>query len=68
MQQDSDAKKQGVFPGDVIVEANGQSITTIEELLALKEGMETGDVIHFRLWRSGAYLERDVTLIEQYVP
>ena len=68
VQQDSDAKKQGVFPGDVIVEANGQSITTIEELLALKEGMETGDVIHFRLWRSGAYLERDVTLIEQYVP
>lgn len=68
VQQDSDAKKQGVFPGDVIVEANGQSITTIEELLALKEGMEAGDVIHFRLWRSGGYLERDVTLMEQYVP
>ena len=68
VQQDSDAKKQGVFPGDVIVEANGQSITTIEELLALKEGMEAGDVIHFRLWRSGGYLERDVTLMEQYGP
>ena len=68
VQQDSDAKKQGIFPGDVIVEANGQSITTIEELLALKEGMEAGDVIHFRLWRSGGYLERDVTLMEQYVP
>ena len=68
VQQDSDAKKQGIFPGDVIVEANGQSITTTEELLALKEGMEAGDVIHFRLWRSGGYLERDVTLFEQYVP
>lgn len=68
VQQDSNAKKQGIFPGDVIVEANGQSITTIEELLALKEGMEAGDVIHFRLWRSGGYLERDVTLMEQYVP
>ncbi|MCI7473067.1 MAG: trypsin-like peptidase domain-containing protein [Clostridiales bacterium] len=68
VQQDSNAKKQGVFPGDVIVEANGQSITTIEELLALKKGMEAGDVIHFRLWRGGGYLERDVTLIEQYVP
>ena len=68
VQQNSDAKKQGVFPGDVIVEANGQSITTIEELLALKEGMEAGDVIHFRLWRSGGYLERDVTLMEQYIP
>ena len=44
------------------------AITTIEELLALKEGMEAGDVIHFRLWRSGGYLERDVTLMEQYVP
>ena len=64
----SDAKTQGVFPGDVIVEANGQAITTIEELLALKESLSAGDVISFRLWRSSAYLERGVTLMEQYVP
>ena len=68
VQKNSDAKTQGIFPGDVIVEANGQTITTVEELLALKEGMEAGDVIHFRLWREGGYLERDVTLMEQYVP
>lgn len=68
VQEGSDAKTQGVFPGDVIVEANGQAITTIEELLALKEGLSAGDVISFRLWRSSAYLEREVTLMEQYVP
>lgn len=68
VQEGSDAKTQGVFPGDVIVEANGQAITTIEELLALKESLSAGDVISFRLWRSGAYLEREVTLMEQYVP
>lgn len=68
VQKNSDAKTQGIFPGDVIVEANGQTITTVEELLALKEGMAAGDVIHFRLWREGAYLERDVELMEQYVP
>lgn len=68
VQEGSDAKTQGVFPGDVIVEANGQAITTIEELLALKESLSAGDVISFRLWRSSAYLEREVTLMEQYVP
>ncbi len=68
VQQGSDAQKQGIFPGDVIVEANGRSVTTIEALLELKEGMEAGDVIRFRLWRGGGYLERDVTLMEQYVP
>ena len=68
VQQNSDAKAQGIFPGDVIVEANGQTITTVEELLVLKEGMAAGDVIHFRLWREGAYLERDVELMEQYIP
>ena len=68
MQEGSDARTQGIFPGDVIVEANGQAVTTIEELLALKEGMAVGDVISFRLWREGAYLEREVTLTEQYIP
>lgn len=68
VQEDSDARTQGIFPGDVIVEANGQAVTTIEELLALKEGMAVGDVISFRLWREGAYLEREVTLTEQYIP
>lgn len=68
VQADSDAKDQGIFPGDVIVEANGQVVTTVEELLSLKEGLAAGDVIHFRLWRTGSYLERDVTLMEQYTP
>ena len=63
----SDAKAQGIFPGDIIVEANGQSIAAIEDLLALKEGMQAGQVLHLRLWRDGVYLERRITLVEQYV-
>ena len=68
VQKDSDAKAQGVFPGDVIVEVNGQPVTTVEELLAMKEEMSVGDILHLRLWRDGAYLQRDVTVMEQYVP
>ena len=68
VQLDSDAKAQGIFPGDVIVAVDGESITTVEELLERKEGLEVGDTITFRLWREGAYLERTVTLTEQYVP
>nr|WP_317325546.1 trypsin-like peptidase domain-containing protein [uncultured Flavonifractor sp.] len=68
VQQGTDAETQGIFPGDVIVAANGQPVTTIEELLALKDTLSAGDVIHIRLWRNGAELERDVTLTEQYIP
>ena len=68
VQKNSDAKAQGVFPGDVIVEVNGQPVTTVEELLAMKEEMSVGDILHLRLWRDGAYLQRDVTVMEQYVP
>ena len=68
VQRDSDAKAQGILPGDVIVEANGQTVTTVEELLEVKNQLAAGDTITFRLWRSGGYLERSVTLMEQYVP
>ena len=68
VQQGTDAETQGIFPGDVIVAANGQPVTTIEELLALKDTLSAGDVIHIRLWRNGAELERDATLTEQYIP
>ena len=52
--------------GDIIVEANGVTVTTTDELLAVKEQLQTGDVLSLRLWRDGTWLEREVALVEQY--
>ena len=52
--------------GDIIVEANGVSVATTDELLAVKEQLEAGDVLTLRFWRDGTWLERDVALVEQY--
>lgn len=41
----SDAYVQGLRPGHVIVGANGQKVTTMEDLLAAKEGLTFGDTL-----------------------
>ena len=52
--------------GDIIVEANGVAVATTDELLAVKEELEAGDILSLRLWRDGTWLEQDVALVEQY--
>lgn len=66
VREGSDAQRQGVLPNDVIVAVNGETITDMEQLQAIKEGLAVGDVLTFRLWRGGHYLERDVALVDQY--
>ena len=63
----SDAEAQGILPGDVIVKANGLTVTDIDQLLTLKEGLKAGDTLELVLWREGEYLDRTITLVEQYV-
>ena len=52
-------------PGDIIAEANGVSVTSTEDLLAVRETLAAGDALTLRLWRSGVWLEREVILAEQ---
>ena len=66
VREGSDAQRQGVLPNDVIVAVNGETITDMDQLQAIKEGLAVGDVLTFRLWRGGHYLERDVALVDQY--
>ena len=63
----SDAYAQGVQVGDVIVQANGENVATIEDLNAVKEGLGVGDVILLHIYRDGDYLDISVTLVEQYL-
>lgn len=62
----SDAEKQGMRAGDVITECNGRTVTSVEDINAIKEGFEAGDVLTFRVYRNGEYLDLEVRLVERY--
>lgn len=62
----SDAWAQGLRNGDVIVEADGTPVSTVEELNSIKGTHAVGDRIKLRVWRSGSYLDFAVRLMEQY--
>ncbi len=66
VQAGSDAWRQGLRAGDVIVEANGVSIRTMDELQALKNGMQVGEVLSLRYCRENDWYTADVTLVDQY--
>ena len=62
----SDAQMRGILPGDIITGANGEDIATMEQLQALKDSLSVGDDLSLRIWRSGHWLERTITLVDQY--
>ncbi len=61
----SAAEKGGVKPGDVIIEADGQKITTMDELNELKNKHQIGDTMTLKVNRDGQERELTITLAEQ---
>lgn len=61
----SAAEKGGVKPGDVIIEADGQKITTMDELNEIKNSHQIGDTMTLKVNRDGQERELTVTLAEQ---
>lgn len=61
----SAAEKAGVKPGDVIIEADGQKITTMDELNELKNKHKIGDQMNLKVNRDGQERDLTVTLDEQ---
>ena len=62
----SDAEKQGMPAGDVITECNGQAVTSVDDINAIKAGFQAGDALTFRVYRNGEYLDLEVKLVERY--
>lgn len=56
----SAAEKAGIKPGDVIIEADGQKITTMDELNEIKNKHQIGDEMTVKVNRNGQ--ERDITI------
>ena len=61
----SAAEKGGVKPGDVIIEADGQKITTMDELNEIKNTHQIGDTMTLKVNRDGQERDLTITLAEQ---
>ena len=61
----SSAEKGGLKAGDVIIEAEGKKITTMDELNEIKNAHQIGDEINVKVNRNGKEKELTITLGEQ---
>ena len=61
----SAGENAGIKIGDVITEADGTKITTMDELNAIKNKKNIGDTIKLKVYRDGKYKDVTVTLQEQ---
>ncbi len=64
VEEDSDAWAKGLRAGDVILAADGQPVTGIQDLTRLKLGLGAGDVVALTCLRDGEQYTVDVELIE----
>ena len=61
----SAAEKAGLKPGDVIIEADGQKISTMDELNKIKNTHKIGEEMTVKINRNGQEKELTITLGEQ---
>ena len=61
----SAAEKAGIKIGDVIIEADGKKITTMDELNEIKNSHQIGDEMKIKVNRDGQEKELTITLGEQ---
>ena len=61
----SAGEKAGIKIGDVITEADGTKITTMDELNEIKNKKNIGDTLKLKVYRDGKYKDITVTLQEQ---
>ena len=59
-----DAYTRGLQPGDIITAFNGTSVTSMDDLNAVKNQCQAGDTVQLRIYRSGVSYELDVVLMD----
>ncbi len=60
----SDAEKQGIQEGDILIAVNGVTVTTTEEVNDMKNACSVGDQMKFSVWRDGELIDFSVTLMD----
>ncbi|MGN1013282.1 MAG: S1C family serine protease [Clostridia bacterium] len=59
---DSPAAQAGLQKGDIIVEFDGQTVKTTQEINDIKNQKQIGDKVKIKVYRSGEYKEGEITL------
>ena len=62
--ENSDAAAQGIREGDILTAIDGQSVSSTEEVAAIRDTKSVGDSMRFTIWRQGETFEVDVLLME----
>lgn len=62
--KNSDAAAKGVRVGDVITAVNGQAVSTVNDMAAIKDGLKVGDTMTLTVFRSGKTFDVTVALLE----
>ena len=60
----SGAEAAGIQPGDLITQAEGEPVSSIDELNTIKDRFAPGDTLHLTIYRDGQSLEVAVELQE----
>lgn len=58
----TDAEKKGIREGDIITAVNGKTGVTSDDILAIRDSLQVGDVITFTIWRDGESSDIDVVI------
>ena len=62
--ENSDAAAQGIREGDILTAIDGQSVSSTEEVAAIRDTKSVGDSMRFTIWRQGETFEVDVRLMD----
>ncbi len=60
--KDSSAEKYGIEKYDILMELDGQWLTSVSHFTTLLRMKKPGDVVTFKILRKGQYIDLDVTL------
>ena len=62
--ENSDAQKQGIKKGDIIVKVNGKDALSTSDVAEEKSKLDIGDEINFTVWRSGSTFDVSVKIMD----
>lgn len=62
IEKNSDARTKGLQPGDVITHVNFEPVESADQITAIKNTLEVGDIIMFTIWRDGESFDVDIIL------
>lgn len=60
----SDAQKQGIKKGDIIIKVNGKDAHSTSDIAEEKSKLDIGDTIDFTVWRSGSTFKVSVKIMD----